>query len=62
MRRITLKVRFASAGLWAIFFIAAATSEHFTPRTLIRHRMGMTLRLITPWQPSCVLGLLRCLE
>src|SRR2546427_443420 len=28
--RITLKARLASAGLWAIFFIAVATSGRFT--------------------------------
>ena len=46
--RSTPKVRFASAGLWASFFISAATSGRFTSCTFIRPRMGMMQRSMTP--------------
>jgi hypothetical protein len=45
--RITLKARFASAGLWAIFFIAVATSGRFTSCTFMRPSIGTMQRSMT---------------
>ncbi|OAD85586.1 hypothetical protein ATN89_02420 [Comamonas thiooxydans] len=45
--RITLNVRFASAGLYAIFFIVPALSGRVTSCTFIRPSIGTMLRLST---------------
>src|SRR5690606_30097968 len=47
--RMTRNMRFASAGLCGIIFVAPATSRRFTSCTFMRPSIGMMLRLMRLW-------------